>query len=79
MASIPKLRARAGQLRSLGLTNSRVFGVLQAEFPAAERDELHLVSPLRGAPTGVTPDWALWGQPLRPCQIRYKQKARPPR
>lgn len=74
MAIMSDLRARADELRSLGLSKRRAFGVLKNEFPDAERDQLHLAVPLEGAPKGVTPQWALWGQPLRPCQIRYKQK-----
>lgn len=77
MATIRILRNRAEQLRSQGLTNHRAFRVLRSEFRDAERDELHLVMPLKGAPKGVTPGWALWGQPLRPTQIRFQSKGAP--
>ena len=72
------MRKRADELRSLGLSRHRAFRVLKREFPEAERDELHRALPLEGAPRGVTPGWALWGQPLRPTQIRFQIKRRGP-
>jgi hypothetical protein len=75
---IPVMRERAVQLLSLGLSRHRAFRMLRYEFPEAERDELHRALPLEGAPKGVTPGWALWGQPLRPTQIRYQMKRKGP-
>lgn len=75
---IPAMRKRAVELRSLGLSRHRAFRVLRREFPYAERDQVHRALPLEGAPRGVTPGWALWGQPLRPTQIRFQLKRRGP-
>lgn len=73
------IRKRAETLRRLGLTPPRAFRVLRAEFPHAERDTLVNAARLSGYRKGVTPGWALWGQPLRPTQIRFhpKKKGRP--
>lgn len=76
MATMSDLRACADELMGLGLTKHRAFRVLRKRFPDAERDQLLLVIPLRGAPKHVTPTWALWGQPLRPTQIRFLPKNR---
>lgn len=78
--TMSRLRVRAEELLGLGLTRHRAFRVLKSDFPSVERDVLLKAIPIKGAPKGVTPTWALWGQPLRPCQIRYKQdKWRPPK
>lgn len=74
MSEMSALFNRAKTLRGHGLTELRIFWRLREEFPNAERDMLLRVARLEGAPTGVTPGWALWGQPLRPTQIRFKNK-----
>ena len=53
------LRSRAETLLSLpGMTKLRAFRILRREFPHAERDQLLIVCPLEGAPTGYLPGWA---------------------
>lgn len=75
MAGMSELFGRAETLRGHGLTELRIFWRLRNEFPVAERDMLLKAARLEGSPTGITPGWALWGQPLRPTQIRFKQKS----
>lgn len=74
MSHLSALFDRAETLRGHGLTERRIYGHLRNEFPNAERDVLLRAAKLEGSPTGVTPGWALWGQPLRPTQIRFQTK-----
>lgn len=74
MATVSAVFDRAETLRGHGLTNLRIFWRLRREFRNVERDILLRASRIEGAPGGVTPGWALWGQPLRSCQIRFKTK-----
>jgi hypothetical protein len=80
MAIVSAFRVRAAELRSVpGMTPIRAFRILRREFPHMERDVLVNETRIQGYHRGVTPQWALWGQPLRPVQIRYKQKGGAPR
>lgn len=76
MAAMSDLRASADALLGLGLTKHRAFRVLRRLYPDAERDQLLLAIPLRGAPTGVTPDWP--ANRLRPVVIRQWGRKRAP-
>lgn len=79
MSHLSALFDRAEVLRGHGLTERRIFQNLRKEFPNAERDVLLRAAKLEGSPRGVTPGWALWGQPLRPVQIRFKARGTPPK
>lgn len=69
------LHSRADDLRQLPkVTPHRLLQILKAEFPHADRDMLVRAAKLEGAPRGVTPEWAMHGQPLRPTQIRFQAK-----
>lgn len=70
ITTMSRVRVRAEELLSLGLTKHRAFRVLKREFRDVERDMLHKAIPLRGAPRGVNPTWTEHGQCLRPVVIR---------
>ena len=74
MATMRDLHKRADQLRRVGMTRHRILVQLRHEFPGTDRDFLVRAAQIPGAPLGITPEWALHGQPLRPTQIRFQAK-----
>ncbi len=74
--TMSRVRIRAEELLSLGLTRHRAFRVLRSEFRYVERDMLLRAVPLPGAPRGVNPGWTEHGQCLRPVVIRTWGKKR---
>lgn len=68
------IHRRAEELRRLRLTPARVLRQLKREFRFAERDVLVNAARMEGYQRHVTPQWALWGQPLHPTMIRFQPK-----